>query len=419
MGAVAEVGGARAGILEQGLSRYLQQHLLGALDLHGRTAPPIPAVTAAPPRDHPILQRWRAAVGPVRFGSASSPASGATGLPGDPGAATSASAATPPGGDPARASHPQPPPPANPADPAAPPTPNWPLTVAAWNTHVGGGALGALWDHLTQGHRPTVLLLQEAFATGPAIPPPAPDAACWPPRIAPDPPGEPRTDIVAFARARGLSLLYVPSMRNGGPQHASTARSGEDPAQSAPAGPDATPREDRGSAILANVPLSSPCAIELPFERQRRVAVTADIRIGYATVALCSLHLDNRAPWGKAWRTLGPARTRQMAGLLRVFPEAADPESTAPRVHILGGDFNTWVRQRREGAWRLARKQFPHPRSPDGRPTHHLEVGGLPRLSDHLMFRLPPGLRSEYRRLESAFGSDHYPLVGKIALAHD
>ena len=173
--------------------------------------------------------------------------------------------------------------------------------------------------------------------------------------------------------------------------------------------PDRDPPEDRGNAILANVPLSAPRAIELPFERQRRVAVAANATIAGTDVAVCTVHLDNRSPWRRAWRTLGAARRRQMAGLLDVFPEEG-----GSGAHVLGGDFNTWVRGRREAAYRLARAKFPLPLRPDPAPTHHFELGGSLRLSDHLVFRLPPGWRAEYGRLDDAFGSDHYPLVGTV-----
>ena len=316
------------------------------LDLEGRPGPPVPGTCTAPAADRRTLRRWSAAVGPVRAGNAA---------------------------------------------PAF--KPDWPLTVAAWNVNVGGGAVHAFWDRLA-GHegaaaRPVVVLLQEVFQTGPALPPLAPDAA-WASRIDGTPPGnEPRTDIVSFAREAGLSLLYVPSMRNGGA--------------------DGGPPEDRGNAILANVPLSSPRAIELPFERQRRVAVAATVTTAEGAIAFCSCHLDNRSPWRYMWHTLGSARERQMAGLLGAFPEAV-----AADAFVLGGDFNTWVRGRREGACKLARKQFPHPEKLDLRPTHHFEIGGWLRHSDHLMFRLPPGWHGEYRRLDDTFGSDHYPLVGTV-----
>ena len=278
------------------------------------------------------------------------------------------------------------------AAPAAPAAPvRWPLAVAVWNARVGGGAIRALWDHLpTDG--PTVLLLQEVFAAGGDLPELSANSR-WAARIADRPRDESRIDIVTFARETGLSLLYVPSMRNGGPDR----------------GPDGDPPEDRGCAILANVPLARPRAIELPFERQRRVAVAARVTVGDHTIALCSVHLDNRAPWRRVWRSLGAARHRQVAGLVNVF-SAGD----RAHAHVLGGDLNTWVGGRREGAYRVARQRFPLPEQPDSRPTHHFEIGGWLRHSDHLMFRLPTEWRGEYRRLDDTFGSDHYPLVGSV-----
>ena len=178
---------------------------------------------------------------------------------------------------------------------------------------------------------------------------------------------------------------------------------------------DGGPPEDRGNAIVANVPLLSPQAIELPLERQRRVAVAAAVTVGTESVGLCSVHLENRAPWKYMWRSLGSSRRRQMAALLTAFarPEAGDPLGAA-NAFVLGGDFNTWFRGRAEGCYRVARKRFPHPRRPDPAPTHHWELGGWSRQADHLLFRLPPGWRGEYRRLDDAFGSDHYPLAGTM-----
>lgn len=274
------------------------------------------------------------------------------------------------------------------------------LTVAAWNARVGGGAIRSLWDHIAgeggiADRGPVVLLLQEVFAGGPRLP--DPDAGdAWASRIADRPHREDRTDIVSFAREAGLHLVYVPSMRNGGPG-------------------DGGPPEDRGNAIVANVPLASPRAIELPFERQRRVAVAATVTIGTGTVALCSVHLDNRAPWRHMWRSLGVSRRRQMAGVVTAFagPEVEQAPGGAD-AYVLGGDFNTWFRGRAEGAYKLARERFPQPESPDPTPTHHWELGGRLRHSDHLLFRLPSGWRGEYRRLDDAFGSDHYPLAGTV-----
>lgn len=315
-----------------------------SVDTHGRPAAPVRWVSAAPDRDEAELARWRAGVGPVRV-----------------------------------------------ADAATIGEPKWPLRVVAWNAQVGGGAIRRLWDRITAADEdevPTVLLLQEVFGSGPEIPTVAGHAA-WASRITGTPEGEDRTDIASFAREASLSLIYVPSMGNGGP--------------------DGGPPEDRGNAMLANVPLAAGCAIELPFERQRRVALAAEVTVGGDRVALCSVHLENRAPWRRAWRSLGGGRARQLAALLGVFPGSSDADA-----FVLGGDLNTWMWGRREPAYKLARSGFPLPEHPDPRPTHHFEIRGWLRHADYLMFRLPPGRQAEYRRLDDNFGSDHYPLAGTI-----
>ena len=280
---------------------------------------------------------------------------------------------------------------------------------------VGAGDLPALVEYLEHRRRgggsgAMVLLLQEAYAAGPPVPqlatgialdasPEAPGAR-WTKRIAPDPApeprsermGAPRTDIVSFASERGLSLCYVPSMRNGGPHD---------------------PAEDRGNAVVATVPLFGLRAVELPMERQRRVAVAARIAVGGLEVELCSVHLDNRPAWARAWRVLGRTQRHQMEGLLREFPPRGG-ESGKRTPAVLGGDFNTWLRGRRQAAHRRARARFPLPRRPDMRPTHLFEIGNWPRKSDYLMARTQPGWRFDCRRLDDTFGSDHYPLVGAL-----
>lgn len=355
--------------------------------------------------------------------------------------------------------------------------PRLPMVAATWNARTGGGALRAFWRGLLAesggAGTPVVALLQEVFSVGDHVPRGADSPAgagrasgvdtgpagkaraaaarrssfremageagaagppsgaggssrrwAWAERIADSPPGEPRTDVVAFAKEEGLSLVYVPSMRNGAGGVEGCA---DDEAASVP--------EDRGNAVLANVPLASPLAVELPFERQRRVAVAAEARLGGERVAFCSVHLDNRAPWRRAWRSLGQARGRQMAGLLRALatlglirarledgprPFGAQPfgapwgDAQPPAAFVLGGDLNTWTRGVREDAYKRARRRFPEPAAPDPRPTHHFEIGGMLRRSDHLLFTLPPGWRGDCRRLDDTFGSDHYPLVGVL-----
>jgi endonuclease/exonuclease/phosphatase family metal-dependent hydrolase len=82
-----------------------------------------------------------------------------------------------------------------------------------------------------------------------------------------------------------MSVLYVPSMRNGGAstRHLPT---------------------DRGNAILSSQPLSRPAAIELPGERQRRVAVTAivEVKAGGEPIALSiGSHFDALAGPRSLW----------------------------------------------------------------------------------------------------------------------
>jgi len=334
------------------------------VDLEGRPAPQ--AVSwkgATSDAERSRLGRWRRAVGPAWFGQAQA----ASGASADAGRGR-------------------------------------PLVVASWNARTGGGALLAFWDRLLNeaGGGPVVALLQEVFSAGAHIPAAGSrrerQECDWAERIAEHPPrGEPRTDIVSFARRMGLSLLYVPSMRNGAPAGNGRRRAGAEVA------------EDRGNAVLANVPLCAPAAVELPFERQRRVAIAARVRLGGERIGACSVHLDNRAPWRRAWRSLGAARHRQMAALLPLLSR-----SDRAQPFALGGDFNTWVRGAREAAYRLARERFPHPATPDPRPTHHFEIGGWLRRSDHLVFALPEGWLAECRRLDDVFGSDHYPLVGTL-----
>ena len=196
------------------------------------------------------------------------------------------------------------------------------IALVSWNVHVGGGDIAALSADLRSGRLtggealPVVLLLQEAFRTSDDIPP-------WrsgqpaPPRIAPPPPSGPRVSTPDLARRLGLHLVYVPSMRNG------------------PG--DANQREDRGSAILSTMTLADPHAIELPFERQRRVAVAA--RIADVTpdddLWVVNVHLENRTGSRHFWLEAPSARARQARALVKKFL----PDGPA----ILGGDLNTWA----------------------------------------------------------------------------
>ena len=261
------------------------------------------------------------------------------------------------------------------------------LVLASWNVHVGGGDIARLVADLRAGRltggEPAadfVLLLQEVHRESAAVPAPAegPFADAIRPRTA----GRAREDIETTAERLGLHLFYVPSMRNGPP------RSGG---------------EDRGNAILSTLPLTDLHAIELPFERQRRVAAAARVALrapGGETLSLvvASVHLDNRAGLRRLFLLAPPARTRQMRGLLDALP-AGEPA-------VLGGDLNTWFGAA-EGAWELAARAFPD--TPPG-------GGGTkgPFRLDHLFFRLPDGWAAGWHVAGDTYGSDHRPVIGEI-----
>ena len=275
------------------------------------------------------------------------------------------------------------------------------IALVTWNVNVGGGDLLSFLDtefRLSCGDKgrasgeavsPFVLLLQEVYRRSDQLPIVS-ASALIPWTIDPDErPGE-QLDIVELADRCGLSLVYVPSARNG---------------------PDtgARPREDKGNAILSTLPLSAPVAIDLPFEAGRKVAVAADIRIrGRPAIRVVSVHLDLAAPLIRMLLTGNQTRARQASGLI----EALDLlEGRLPGVSatVVGGDLNTWAPD--ETAALLMRQAFPQSPPWDGRATR----GSFP--TDHLFFRsrVDGPQVSDYRVVESSYHSDHR---ARIILLH-
>jgi endonuclease/exonuclease/phosphatase family metal-dependent hydrolase len=272
------------------------------------------------------------------------------------------------------------------ADRAAAESPR--LTIVTWNTAVGDADVVRFVHDLQAriGPRaPLVLLLQEVYRGGlPTRRLPGP-AAAFAARLGAlrdhdDP------DIAAVARATGLTLYYAPSMRNG-----------------SPAGSD----EDRGNAILANVPLKDLAALELPFERQRRVALAATVG-GHLdsgapwSIRLVCAHLDNMVGPHRLWIAGSEfARTRQARALVDYLDDAGPS--------VLAGDFNTWFGFA-DRAYEETARAFPGAPPSDRGATFR----GLLRL-DHMFFRLPPGWQATYQRAGDSYGSDHRALVATIA----
>jgi len=253
------------------------------------------------------------------------------------------------------------------------------LTFASWNVHVGSGDIRAFVKDLTAGRHTDgrqvghyVLLLQEAVRTQGV--PPLSGTASGAARIRARA-GVTPIDIVQIARELGLSLVYVPSMRNGASAD--------------------VPAEDRGNAILSTLPLTEPVAVELPGERQRRVLIIAKA----GPVSVAAVHLDalggvNRlrvfwTPW---------MRDRQVRSAASSLPEGA---------LVVGADLNTW-HGRDELSARFLAGMFR-----DTPLTIDREGFGL-RVLDYMFFRGGTGRRAHYRQLENRYGSDHRPLVGWI-----
>jgi endonuclease/exonuclease/phosphatase family metal-dependent hydrolase len=257
-------------------------------------------------------------------------------------------------------------------------TPPEALIVISWNMNVGRGNLDGLLAYLDEQFKDEmsgpraglVLLLQEVHREGAAVPvsPRFPRAV---PRQIRSPESAP--DIADLARGVGMSAVYVPSMRNG---------SG------------AVDPQDRGNAILTTEALSAPTAIELPFGRQRRVAVGATIH----DIRFISVHLDTSR-----------ARVLQAEAL-------ATADLTAASATVVAGDLNS-VEGSNDGSHKTLASRFPSQPCGDTR-THawpwRLEMffGGWVGRLDHIFTSLPAGRWStSCSTVPHFFGSDHRPLV--------
>ena len=265
------------------------------------------------------------------------------------------------------------------------------FVAVSWNAHLAEGQLPVLIDALQAGAltngRPVkhfALLVQELYRRGDQVPPfDAGNRSAFA-ITARDPEA---ADVEDHAATLGLSLLYVPSMRNG-----------------------AGLREDRGNAIISTEPLHHGVAIELPLARQRRVAIGASVNVrtpsGIGRLELINAHLEPLSAPHTLWVFKNP-RGRQVRAILDLLET---PRFTSDDVAgiVFGGDFNTVLRGDQEDGYRHARAWSRSLRQEDRRRTHMM--GRL----DYLFFRLADGWSASTERLDRCFGSDHHPVIGRF-----
>jgi endonuclease/exonuclease/phosphatase family metal-dependent hydrolase len=275
------------------------------------------------------------------------------------------------------------------------------VAIVSWNIHEGGGDVHDLIRRLRAGEftggapiGEFVLLLQEATRRSGAVPVRIPRGSPAPRRIAPRG-GSADTDVQRFAD-EGFAVLYAPSMRNGD-GHARDERGAA---------------EDRGNAIVSTLPLADPRVIELPLERQRRVAAAATVA-GHSVrsrwqLEIVDVHLDTSLALFHG----GPfaARRRQASALLDALRLFNRPPNET-RMTVVGGDLNTW-NGRHESAVRLLRDAFPDTPVTENAPTWRGPLG-IRAMLDHI-FVVGASSRVHVKRLPGRFGSDHYPLLAVV-----
>jgi endonuclease/exonuclease/phosphatase family metal-dependent hydrolase len=261
------------------------------------------------------------------------------------------------------------------------------LLVVGWNINVGAGRVVDFVDWLRRQALPNnhggddgaggtgvILLLQEAFRAGDDVPPPAAGGGI-PKAIRPV---RPTLDVAALGRYLGMSVAYVPSMRNG-------------------ANEDRVEWEDRGSAVLSTEPMRDIQAIELPMGRQRRVAVasTITLRGNHWSLRVVAAHLDTLFgnPRGQAMEL-----TRRLDEIAEIDPL---PMLLSVDTNALGGVRDGQIQDLERAAPRM--KQC---------PAQATTRFGL-RL-DYLFTTLHDTHIEQCQTMKGRYGSDHNPLVATL-----
>ena len=170
----------------------------------------------------------------------------------------------------------------------------------------------------------------------------------------------------------------------------------------------ASEREDRGNAILSTEPLRDVVAIELPFGRQRRVAIAATVvpRGSHAKpIRVVVLHFDR-----------GHAHDAQAAALAARVKRFVD-EKTMPLV--VAGDLNSAKGIHDEAVAALSDVVHREDACGTGRTMRwplRLDVFFLHRLDFMFSTFDDAGHARTCTTLKKTFGSDHVPVVMDVRL---
>ena len=259
------------------------------------------------------------------------------------------------------------------------------ITVVSWNTALGEADVVAMVRHAAARPARSCCCCRRSIAAVPKCrarsgATPRTRATCRARRARPG-----AHEIDAVAAELGLSVYYVPSMRNGG-----AVRLGRRSRQRHSLEPPAhRPRRDRAS-VRAPAPRRDLGDDHRHHDRRRALARARRQRAPRQ-------HRRARATAGLAGSTA--ARGRR-AGSSRCCATTCRRCSAATSTRGLAPPSRPTSKRRR---------RFPRRACATRAPTFR----GLLRL-DHVFLRLAPGWVAEFRRGDERFGSDHYPLVGTL-----
>jgi endonuclease/exonuclease/phosphatase family metal-dependent hydrolase len=263
------------------------------------------------------------------------------------------------------------------------------FVVVSWNTHVGAADVDGFVADLRAGRltggapvHDFVLLLQEAYRAGRDVPVKNLRDARWASSQRPPRATGSREDILTIVARLRLHTVYIPSMRNGAPLATD---------------------EDRGNAIVSTAPLSNVVAVELPLERQRRVAIQGVVHVkggdgAVVPLTIVNTHFTNMV-MHHLWLLSESGRYRQARALAGALP--------ADGPLIVGGDFNAWF-----GFRDAAYKEMTKIAGPADDQDRRASFG--PMRLDHVLFRVADGWKTTLRRADHRYGSDHYPLIATV-----